>query len=482
MKFKDYVLINERVVDVYGKSFKSEKEAGFYLGSIGKSAEEIVNLLGTTLPMAKWYARAGAKAAGGIPPVSKKKTDENPVTSTKRFEPTPIVKGNSLSSNSVNIKGRNGEILIPIKMKAAVSEYDSSDEVKAKYSMWTGGFEYYDISRTAAVAVIDGKFIYKPEDVPSFSHDSIFEPHNVANIIAKNFPNEVSESLEHLNQDFLSVFQNSSVYNKSKVSIAKKNEKGGWCRPAHYQIMWGSKSNNAFYSLQVLRHELMHQLEGINHTITVKISQKVLDSDMDRLKKPSAKIDTYVDDIINNVDPNLYKIEADKILQVYDLSFEDLLEIVRFDRNNTVHSIDDKQVLKFALHLSQGDITTAFKSLYTTEVMNYDGELREVFMKISNQPVYNPLSDFIGTITKNKILGAKLGEYGHPTSYYNKLAGTKAANCELIACYGALMGYNISPLIKKLVKAFAPHTVNAIDAIIKTQAYLNSKGDKNDYI
>jgi len=45
MKFKDAFLINERKVELDGKTFKSEKEAGFYLGSIGKTYEDIMKLL-----------------------------------------------------------------------------------------------------------------------------------------------------------------------------------------------------------------------------------------------------------------------------------------------------------------------------------------------------------------------------------------------------------------------------------------------------
>jgi hypothetical protein len=73
MKFKDYIrenLLLEKKITIGGKEFNSAKEAGLYLGSIGKTAKEIMKLLGTTEPMAAYYARAGAKTKGSTPKVA----------------------------------------------------------------------------------------------------------------------------------------------------------------------------------------------------------------------------------------------------------------------------------------------------------------------------------------------------------------------------------------------------------------------------
>lgn len=67
MIFKDYIkehLLFEKIIKIGGKEFSSSKEAGLYLGSIGKSTQEIMKMLGTTEPMAAYYARASAKTKG----------------------------------------------------------------------------------------------------------------------------------------------------------------------------------------------------------------------------------------------------------------------------------------------------------------------------------------------------------------------------------------------------------------------------------
>lgn len=491
MRFKDCILINERTVELDGKSFKSEKEAGFYLGSIGKSPEEIVKLLGTTLPMAKWYARAGAKAGGVIPePKKKDKPEPTPIAKpiVNKPIPSPIVdkpKPFVSSSSKVDIKGRNGDISIPLKMKPGIAEYEyaSSEQLNAKYSMRKDGMiDSFDKNLTAAVGVINGKLICRPEDVPNFVDKANYDSHSVAQKIASNKIHEVDESLKHLPQELLNVIHNSPTFARGKVSIKNSAVKGGgWCKPSQYEIFWGMRNPNPAYVSQVLRHELMHMFEGYQYKLTSKVSQRVLDCDYGRMRKPSTAVDLYVDDIVKKVDQGLYRIEAEKILKEYDLTFEDLAEIVKFDKQDKINFYGEN-AFRFALYLSQGELTNAMKALYKVQVVGYDGKPQWMSMIACNEPVYNCMSDFIGSITKNKVLGKNLGGYGHPTSYYNKRAGDKSTNCELIACYGALMGYECSPRIKKLMKAFAPYTVNAIEALIKTQAYFNSKGDTNDYI
>src|SRR5574343_992151 len=83
MKFKDVFLINERKVELDGKVFKSEKEAGFYLGSIGKTYEEIMKLLDVPERMAKYYANTGKKKGLDIPSIKKVEPKLNPIVLDK---------------------------------------------------------------------------------------------------------------------------------------------------------------------------------------------------------------------------------------------------------------------------------------------------------------------------------------------------------------------------------------------------------------
>jgi hypothetical protein len=93
MKFKDYVkesLLLEKKITIGGKEFNSAKEAGLYLGSIGKTAKEIMKLIDTTESMATYYARVGSKIKSSAPktaslPVVAKTTGT--LTGTKTIAP-----------------------------------------------------------------------------------------------------------------------------------------------------------------------------------------------------------------------------------------------------------------------------------------------------------------------------------------------------------------------------------------------------------
>jgi hypothetical protein len=95
---------------------------------------------------------------------------------------------------------------------------------------------------------------------------------------------------------------------------------------------------------------------------------------------------------------------------------------------------------------------------------------------------YHSFSDFIGSLTQNKILGRKHGGSGHTNAYYKQRSMQRSKNCELIATYGAIVGCGESAIARKILKAFAPYTVNAIETIMKTQTYFNHEGNDVNYI
>lgn len=488
MKFKDAFLINERKVELDGKTFKSEKEAGFYLGSIGKTYEEIMKLLDVPERMAKYYANTWRKNWKNKPnepePIKPEGSGPNGPTITSqlkttskeqklinKYKPTPLV-GNFDISIDLEMMKNAGR---PSAREAFEREQltGKSGEVNPSWK-----------NDVFAVGLIRGKPIYTLDDIP---HTSTFfneELDNVVKRTASSQQSEVKEALKNLPQDVINIIGKSKTFKDKKVFIKPTKKTGGECGPIEYEIRYGRGYKYTEQSYATLRHELFHMLEGSRYSISYKIPKIAIITDAARMKSPSEVLKKKVTKYLDELDYGLHRSEADKILANYGITTAELEKFVNYDKSNTF-DMKGRGALAFALYLSNGDITNAMKSLYQTQVRigleNYS--MKWVNSITHNELIWNAISDFIGSLTRNKVLGKKHGGFGHSNAYYKKRENMRSENCELIATYGAIIGCGEGEIAKKLIKAFAPYTVNAIETILKTQEYFNNKGEVNvDYI
>ena len=492
MKFKDVFLINERKVEVDGKVFNSEKEAGIYLGSIGKNWQEIMKIVGTNERMAKYYEGQGKKKGPLVKPEKKvPKPIPQPVVPTpkpidddkkkereKKWEalakarevkpiPTntalPIVFNSNINFDSLKVKDTDDAITSTFLEK----------ELSTKK---TGEISSVVKDNTYAVAMIEGKLIYTPNDLPIVPTSNVKIEEAVQKIVQNNGA-LVTDALKDLPQEMIDLLAKSKTFKNRRTFVKTSLKKtGGHCSSSDYSIYAGLGHKNMEKNLNTVRHEMMHMWEGSQYNITYKLGDKILNADISRMKTPSTKITAMVEETLSRIDFGLYRTEAEKILHHYDLTFEDLAKFITYDTQDRLE-LKARGAFMFALYLSQGDLTNAMKSLYQNQALNLDGKYVWLNSIHNNECVMGSISDFIGSMTKNKVMGRGNNLSGHTNAYYKKRSMTRAKNCELIADYGVIVGCKAGVEAKKILKAFAPHTVNAIDTILRTQTYLNYKGE-----
>lgn len=488
MKFKDVFLINERKVELDGKVFKSEKEAGFYLGSIGKTYEEIMKLLDVPERMAKYYANTGKKKGLDIPSIKKVEPKLNPIVLDKPHNIETSIQKLASSYKEPEIKENtalpiNYKINLDLEnMKRPINDeiYQTTFE-KELITRKDGAINSTIKNHTFAVAMINSKPIYTPEDVPEVQPLNA-DLNNTVERMVQNQKDEVYTSLKYLPHTIIDIMSKSKVFDSRKVFIKSSETKnGGKCFSSRYKIFWGKRNIYAGKSFATLRHEMFHMLDSHNYLISNKIPDVVLNADISKIKTPSAKIKRLVDDALKRVDYGAYKLEANKILKNYDLSVEELELFIKYDKSDTM-DLKSRGAFAFALYLSQGDLTNAFKSLYQRQIIDIDRSIKWVDNITHTELVFGYICDFIGSLTGNKVLGRKHGGYGHTTAYFNKRKNGISKNCELIADYGSVIGCDEGVIARKILKAFAPYTVNAIEAILKTQTYINHEGLDVNYI
>lgn len=491
MKFRDVFLINERKVELDGKIFKSEKEAGFYLGSIGKTYEEIMKLLDIPERMAKYYANTGRKKGADniIPSIKKAEPIKSgPIVLDKPHSIETVIQKLAASYKEPEIKENtalpiNYKINLDLEnMKKPINDdiYQTTFE-KELITRKDGAINSIIKHHTFAIAMINSRPIYTPEDVPEVQPLNADLNKTVERMV-QNQKDEVYTSLKYLPQNIIDIMSKSKVFDLRKAFVKSSDAKnGGYCDPNKYEIFWGKRNKYAGKSFATLRHEMFHMLDSHNYLISNKIPNIVLDADTSKMKTPSVKIEKLVEDTLKRIDYGAYRLEANKILKSYDLSVEELEWFIKYDKSDTM-DLKLRGAFAFALYLSQGDLTNALKSLYQRQVVDVDGSVKWINNITHTELVFGYICDFIGSLTANKVLGRKHGGYGHTTAYFNKRKNSLSKNCELIADYGSVIGCEEGVIARKILKAFAPYTVNAIEAILKTQTYINHEGLDVNYI